>query len=114
MYDLYPPLTQCPSTQTRIAFKLLELSGDFCPTMSTFKEGTVVEVNLNTNELTIELDKPLQNVFHQPSKFYAPADDHDDENTIEENSKTVCQFFSIIYLLSLFLDDYIVFGFKFS
>lgn len=93
MYDLYPPLTRCPSVQTRIAFKILELNEDFCPTMSSFKEGTVIEVDANTNELTIELDKPIQNVFQQPSKFYAPTD-NDDENAIEETSKTMTVSFA--------------------
>ena len=75
MYDLYPPITQCPSVRTRIAFKLLELNEDFCPQMSTFKEGTVIDVNQTSNELTIQLDESLQTVFDQPSKFYAPSED---------------------------------------
>ena len=75
MYDLYPPLEQCPVIQTRIAFKLLELGDDFCPKMSTFKEGTVMDINQTTGELTIQLDKPFQTVFDQPSKFYAPSEE---------------------------------------
>jgi hypothetical protein len=43
--------------------------------MSIFKEGTVIDINQTTGELTIELDKPFQTVFDQPSKFYAPTDD---------------------------------------
>ena len=43
--------------------------------MSAFKEGTVIDVNEITNEVTIQLDKPVQTVFNQPSKFYAPIDD---------------------------------------
>jgi hypothetical protein len=43
--------------------------------MSAFKEGTVIDVNQTTNEITIQLDKPLQTVFDQASKFYAPSDD---------------------------------------
>lgn len=75
---------QCPPIQTRIAFKSLELSEDFCPTMSGFKEGTVVNVNESTNELTIELDQAQTTVFNQPSKFYAPFDDENNEpsNTV--------------------------------
>ena len=79
IYDLYPPLTQCPPIQTRIAFQSLELSEDFCPKMSAFKEGTVIDVNESTNELTIQLDQPQATVFSQPSKFYAPIDDPPDE-----------------------------------
>ncbi|CAF2724945.1 unnamed protein product [Rotaria sp. Silwood2] len=78
-YDLYPPVTQCPSIQTRIAFKLLELGEDFCPKMSTFKEGLVVDVNQTTSELTIQVDKPFQTVFDQPSKFYAPLEEQSEE-----------------------------------
>ncbi|CAF3340499.1 unnamed protein product [Rotaria sp. Silwood1] len=80
MYDLYPPVTQCPSIQTRIAFKLLELGEDFCPKMSTFKEGLVVDVNQTTGELTIQFDKPFQTVFDQPSKFYSPSEEQSEEN----------------------------------
>ncbi|CAF5146218.1 unnamed protein product, partial [Rotaria magnacalcarata] len=75
IYDLYPPVEQYPAIQTRIAFKLLELGEDFCPKMSTFKEGTVMNVNQTTGELTIQLDKPFQTVFDQPSKFYAPSEE---------------------------------------
>ncbi|CAF3623468.1 unnamed protein product [Rotaria socialis] len=75
IYDLYPPVEQCPAIQTRIAFKLLELGEDFCPKMSTFKEGTVMNVDQTTGELTIQLDKPFQTVFDQPSKFYAPSEE---------------------------------------
>ncbi|CAF1523804.1 unnamed protein product, partial [Adineta steineri] len=32
-------------------------------------------VNETTGELTIQLDKPLQSAFNQPSKFYAPSDE---------------------------------------
>jgi len=85
MYDLYPPITQCPTIQTRIAFKLLELSEDFCPKMSEFKEGTVIDVNQTTNEITIQLDKPLQTVFNQPSKFCAPLDDLSEEDSTTVN-----------------------------
>ncbi len=85
MYDLYPPITQCPSIQTRIAFKLLELSEDFCPKMSEFKEGTVIDVNQTTGELTIQLDKPILTVFHQPSKFYAPSDDPSEQDLTTVN-----------------------------
>jgi hypothetical protein len=97
MYDLYPPLTQCPPIQTRMAFKLLELSEDFCPKMSAFKEGTVIDVNEATKELTIQLDKPLETVFDQPSKFFAPTD-----NSTEEDLTTVDFIFSFsfIYLYS--------------
>ncbi|CAF4094082.1 unnamed protein product [Rotaria sordida] len=80
IYDLYPPITQCPSIQTRIAFKLLELGEDFCPKMSTFKEGLVVDVNQTTGELTIQLDNPFQTVFDQPSKFYAPTEEQSEES----------------------------------
>lgn len=83
-YDLYPPLQQCPPVHTRIAFKLLELSADFCPVLSDFKEGTVVDVNPATGELTLEMDQPLTTVFDEPSKFYAP-----DEEEPKEESKTV-------------------------
>lgn len=54
--------------------------------MSAFKEGTVIDVNETTNEVTIQLDKPVQTVFNQPSKFYAPTDDQVEE---EEDITTV-------------------------
>lgn len=49
--------------------------------MSGFKEGTVINVNETTNELTIELDQAQTTVFNQPSKFYAPSDDQIDEQS---------------------------------
>jgi len=52
--------------------------------MSAFKEGTVIDVNQTNNEMTIQLDKPLQTVFDQASKFYAPLDD-----LLEEDLTTV-------------------------
>lgn len=82
IYDLYPPVDRCPSIDTRIAFKLLELSEDFCPKLSEFKEGTVIDVNSSTGELTLQLDQPLSTVFDQPSKFFAP----DEDQTIEEST----------------------------
>ena len=75
IYDLYPPVAQCPPVQTRIAFKLLQLNEDFCPTMSEFKEGTVTAIDSSTGELAIQLDRPLETVFDQPSKFFAPPED---------------------------------------
>ncbi|CAF1413679.1 unnamed protein product [Adineta ricciae] len=92
IYDLYPPITQIPPIQTRLAFKLLELSETFCPTMSQYKEGTVTNMNETTGEVTIQLDKPLQSVFDQPSKFYAPTDEM--PVVEEENSTTVTLPFS--------------------
>lgn len=47
--------------------------------MSTFREGTVIDINESTNEVTIQLDQPLQTVFNQPSKFYAPSDEQTEE-----------------------------------
>ncbi|UJR25102.1 hypothetical protein I4U23_006462 [Adineta vaga] len=90
IYDLYPPITQIPSIQTRLAFKLLELSEDFCPKMSEYKEGTVTDVNETTGEITIQLDKPIQTVFDQPSKFYAPIDEQSIEN--EELTTVIVPF----------------------
>jgi hypothetical protein len=53
--------------------------------MSAFKEGTVIDVNQTTNEVTIQLDKPLQTAFDQPSKFYAPLDDLSEQDLITVN-----------------------------
>lgn len=43
--------------------------------MSEFKEGTVMAIDPSTGELTIQLDRPLETVFDQPSKFFAPPED---------------------------------------
>jgi hypothetical protein len=61
--------------------------------MSAFKEGTVVDINQTTNELTIKLDQPHSTVFSQPSKFYAPPDDLIEEG--EEDTTTV-NFISLL------------------
>ena len=102
IYDLYPPVQQCPSIETRIAFKLLELSDDFCPKLSEFREATVTEVDQATGEVTLQLDKPLQTVFHQPSKFYAPDEDEqeDQQTTVgEESLSPVSSLFSLQMVL---------------
>lgn len=80
VYDLYPPVERLPSANNRIAFKLLQLSEDFCPKMSDYKEGTILSVNESNNELTIELDQPLETVFDQPSKFFIPAEEQSKED----------------------------------
>lgn len=95
IYDLYPPVTECPSIQTRIAFKLLELGEDFCPKMSSYNEGTVLDVDQTSSKLTIKLDKPYQTVFDQPSKFYAPSEEEEEEKE-KEDLTTVIYFLSII------------------
>ena len=97
MYDLYPPVTQCPAVKTRIAFKLLELSDDFCPKLSAFKEGTVADVNQTTGELTIQLDEPLQTVFSQPSKFYAPLEESTNEDLTKVSFIFLDFFLSFAY-----------------
>jgi hypothetical protein len=91
IYDLYPPVHQCPSVETRIAFKLLELSEDFCPKLSEFREGTVIQHDQATGEVTLQLEKPLQTVFHQPSKFYAPSEDE------QEDYLTTVDLFSALF-----------------
>ena len=107
IYDLYPPITQMPPIQTRLAFKLLELSETFCPTMSQYKEGTVTNINETTGEVTIQLDKPLQSVFDQPSKFYAPTDEM--PVVEEENSTIVRSTFSLFFSSSFISGDTTIF-----
>lgn len=98
IYDLYPPVNQCPSVETRIAFKLLELSEDFCPKLSEFREATVTEVDQATGEVTLQLEKPLQTVFHQPSKFYAPSEDEQEDHltTVDRLSARLSTFSFLI------------------
>lgn len=93
-------MTQCPLAQTRIAFKLLELSDDFCPKVSEFKEGVVIDVNQSTGEITIQLDQPIQTIFDKPSKFYAPLES-------EEPAKQDSTIVSFISSIQLFIHVYI-------
>ena len=62
--------------------------------MSAFKEGTVIDVDQTTSELTIKLDQPYSTAFSQPSKFYAPPDDLIEE---EEDSTTVNSIFLLFH-----------------
>jgi hypothetical protein len=66
--------------------------------MSEFKEGTVIDVNQTTDEITIQLDKPFQTVFNQPSKFCAPLDD-----LLEEDSTRV----NLISFIFILIDKYL-------
>ena len=54
-YSSLPTLTTVPNIGDRVAFKTLELSSDYTPILSQFKEGTVISFNLVQQSFVIEL-----------------------------------------------------------
>lgn len=54
-YSSLPTLTTVPNIGDRIAFKTLELSSDYTPILSHYKEGTIISFNLVQQSFLIEL-----------------------------------------------------------
>ncbi|XP_062874876.1 coilin [Trichomycterus rosablanca] len=54
-YDALPLLAAPPAVGTKIAFKLLELTENYTPQVSDYKEGKVVGLNPSTSMIELEL-----------------------------------------------------------
>lgn len=57
LYGDFPPLSRFPLVGDIIAFKMLELTDSYCPEVSEYKEGRVVNINSSTDVLEIDLMK---------------------------------------------------------
>lgn len=79
-YDKYEPLVGAPRLNDRIAFQILEISSNFTPEISKFKNGTVVEFDSTTNEITLKLNSRYKTVLQRPSKFSVILDETEEEN----------------------------------
>ncbi|XP_019492123.1 PREDICTED: coilin [Hipposideros armiger] len=67
-YSLLPLLAAAPQIGERIAFKLLELTSDYSPDVSDYKEGKILSHNPETQQVDIEILSSLPAV-KEPGKF---------------------------------------------
>jgi len=78
-YDNLQPLVGQPRLDDKLAFQILEISSNFTPELSGFKNGTVVEFNSNTNEVTLRLHSKYNTILKKPNKFNVVFDEADGE-----------------------------------
>eukprot|EP00731_Ephydatia_muelleri_P031980 Em0023g487a len=99
-YDTLPDLRGPPRVGDQIAFKLLELSVNCTPEVSSYKEGRVISVSLDT--VQIELSKESTQQHEEISeesalaKFRLPDSDQSEED--EENPRKPSEVESVIEL----------------
>ncbi|XP_068923552.1 coilin [Petaurus breviceps papuanus] len=67
-YSLLPQLAAPPRVGEKIAFKLLELTADYSPDVSSYKEGRIINYNPDAQEVDIEILSSLP-VVKEPGKF---------------------------------------------
>ncbi|KAL1780317.1 coilin [Sigmodon hispidus] len=67
-YSLLPLLAAAPQVGEKIAFKLLELTSDYSPDVSDYKEGKILSHNPETQQVDIEVLSSLPAV-KEPGKF---------------------------------------------
>lgn len=59
LYEDLPALNSLPDVGTCIAYKVLELGGNYCPVVTDYREGIIKMINPDTEEIEIELNKEL-------------------------------------------------------
>ncbi|KAM4843413.1 coilin isoform 2-T2 [Thomomys bottae] len=67
-YNLLPLLAAAPRVGEKIAFKLLELTPDYTPDVSDYKEGKILSHNPETEQVDIEILSSLP-ALKEPGKF---------------------------------------------
>uniref|UniRef100_A0A8D2ATU1 Coilin n=1 Tax=Sciurus vulgaris TaxID=55149 RepID=A0A8D2ATU1_SCIVU len=67
-YNLLPLLAAAPQVREKIAFKLLELTSDYSPDVSDYKEGKILSHNPETQQVDIEILSSLP-ALKEPGKF---------------------------------------------
>ncbi|XP_077618990.1 coilin [Crocuta crocuta] len=67
-YSLLPLLAAAPQVGEKIAFKLLELTSDYSPDVSDYKEGKILSHNPDTQQVDIEILSSLP-AMKEPGKF---------------------------------------------
>ncbi|KAF6093087.1 coilin [Phyllostomus discolor] len=67
-YSLLPLLAAAPQVGEKIAFKLLELTSDYSPDVSDYKEGKILSQNPETQQVDIEILSSLP-AMKEPGKF---------------------------------------------
>ncbi|XP_060700632.1 coilin [Hemiscyllium ocellatum] len=68
-YSKLPLLAAPPEVGERIAFKMLELSENYTPELSDYKEGRIVSYNASTQEVELCLDSVSTERSKEPGKF---------------------------------------------
>ncbi|XP_036125882.1 coilin isoform X1 [Molossus molossus] len=69
-YSLLPLLAAAPQVGEKIAFKLLELTSDYSPDVSDYKEGKILSHNPETQQIDIEILSSVPvSVVKEPGKF---------------------------------------------
>ncbi|XP_045443296.1 coilin isoform X2 [Pipistrellus kuhlii] len=69
-YSLLPLLAAAPQVGEKIAFKLLELTSDYSPDISDYKEGKILSHNPETQQVDIEiLSSRHVSSMKEPGKF---------------------------------------------
>ena len=78
-YSDMPVLKSLPDIGDRIAFKVLEISDDYTPTLSGYKVGTVYEIFSKQNMLKVELDPQfIKGNKQKEGKFELPDSELDE------------------------------------
>ncbi|XP_031209249.1 coilin [Mastomys coucha] len=67
-YSLLPLLAAAPQVGEKIAFKLLELTSDYSPDISDYKEGKILSHDPETQQVDIEILSSLP-ALKEPGKF---------------------------------------------
>ncbi|XP_077020983.1 coilin isoform X2 [Tamandua tetradactyla] len=67
-YSMLPLLAAAPQVGEKIAFKLLELTSDYSPDVSEYKEGKILSHNPETQQVDIEILSSLP-AMKEPGKF---------------------------------------------
>ncbi|XP_006833705.1 PREDICTED: coilin [Chrysochloris asiatica] len=67
-YSTLPLLAAAPQVGEKIAFKLLELTSDYSPDVSDYKEGKILSHNPETQQMDIEILSSLP-AMREPGKF---------------------------------------------
>ena len=92
-YSDMPLLKSLPDIGDRIAFKVLEMSHDYTPTLSGYKVGTVSEIFSQQNMLKIELDaKFIKGNKPKEGKFELPDSESDESCEIAQRTQKSFQW----------------------
>ncbi|XP_068587680.1 coilin [Cebidichthys violaceus] len=89
-YSSMPLLAAPPQVGQKIAFKLLELSENYTPEVSEYKEGKIVSLDLTTKQIELELlnssPAPVK-----PGKFDLVYENPDGSESVERVEYAICR-----------------------
>uniref|UniRef100_A0A8C8RAM3 Coilin n=1 Tax=Pelusios castaneus TaxID=367368 RepID=A0A8C8RAM3_9SAUR len=81
-YSVLPLLAAPPQMGEKIAFKLLELTENYTPEVSDYKEGKIISWNADNNQIELEILSSAA-VVKEPGKFDLVYQSEDGAETIE-------------------------------